>query len=310
MEESPVRLADAVREAVETVRTLAAGREVTLQLDSKDCDNASVTGDRTRLVQTFVNLLDNAIKFSKPHGVVKIICKPSGDNAIVSIEDAGQGIAPEFLPFVFDRFRQEDGSKTRSHGGLGLGLALVKSFVEAHKGTIEAESGGSGQGSRFTIRLPLQKDAAASTAEQRPASQPAVTRGPAHLMIIEDDPDTLEMLSATLKTKGFRVTAFDSAADTLRNAPQAAVDLIISDIGMPELDGFEMIKQLRALPNYESVPAIALSGYASPKDVKAALASGFDAHVSKPVDPSELTSIVTRLLKKASRSERETPVKT
>jgi len=309
MEETPVPLADAVREAVEAVRTLAAAREVTLQFNTEDCDNESVTGDRTRLIQVFGNLLDNAIKFSAPRGVVQVTCESSGDNAIVSIEDAGRGIAPEFLPFVFDRFRQEDGSKTRSHGGLGLGLALVKSFVEAHKGTIEAESAGQSRGSRFTIHLPLRKDAGASTAREGPAREPVTARGPAHLMIIEDDPDTLEMLSATLKTKGFRVTAFDSAAETLRSAPQDAVDLIISDIGMPELDGFEMIKQLRALPNYETVPAIALSGYASPKDVKAALASGFDAHVSKPVDPSELTAIVAKLLKKAARSERETPVK-
>lgn len=303
MEEAPVPLEDAVREAVETVRTLAVAREVALEFSARDCQNESVIGDRSRLVQTFVNLLDNAIKFSSLGGVVKVVCEPNGDDAIVRVEDAGKGITPEFLPFVFDRFRQEDGSKTRSHGGLGLGLALVKSFVEAHKGTIQAESDGQGQGSRFTVRLPRRKAAPLSTNETSKA-QPTASPVAAHLMIIEDDPDTLEMLSATLKARGFRVTAFDSAAETLEHAPQNSVDLIISDIGMPEVDGFEMIKELRALPGYKSVPAVALSGYASPKDVKTALASGFDAHVSKPVDPSELLAMVTKLLKKTARADK------
>src|SRR5216117_3749954 len=131
-----------------------------------------------------------------PHGVVKVTCKPNGDNAIVSIEDAGQGIAPEFLPFVFDRFRQEDGSKTRSHGGLGLGLALVKSFVQAHHGTVDVASAGPGQGSRFTVTLPRRKGARLPTGEARPAE--VGVSAPAHLMVIEDDPDTLEMLRTTL----------------------------------------------------------------------------------------------------------------
>jgi PAS domain S-box-containing protein len=307
MEEAPVLLDGAVSEAVDMVRTFAAARNIKLELRSEDCRYESVIGDRTRLIQAFVNLLDNAIKFSSPGGVVKVACESNGDDAIVRVEDGGQGIASEFLPFVFDRFRQEDGSKTRSHGGLGLGLALVKSFVEAHKGTIQVESAGQGQGSRFTVRLPWHKAAAASGNES-PQVQPT-TSAPAHLMIIEDDPDTLEMLSATLKAHGFRVTAFDSASEMLERAPQNSVDLIISDIGMPELDGFEMIRQLRALPSYESVPAIALSGYASQKDVKAALAAGFNAHVSKPVDPSELTAMVNKLLKKATQAKRETPAK-
>lgn len=308
MEEAPVLLEEVVREAVDTVRTFAAAREVGLEISTRDCQNESVIGDRSRLRQAFVNLLDNAIKFSSSGGMVKVVCERNGDDAIVRIEDAGQGITSEFLPFVFDRFRQEDGSKTRSYGGLGLGLALVKSFVEAHRGTVEVESAGQGQGSRFTVRLPRRKDVIASETSESRSAQPAPARIAAHLMIIEDDPDTLEMLSATLKSRGFRITAFESAAETLRVAPQNSVDLIISDIGMPEVDGFEMIKQLRGLPGYKSVPAIALSGYASQKDIKAALAAGFNAHISKPVDPSELATIVTKLLKKTSaqsKSERK-----
>jgi PAS domain S-box-containing protein len=302
MEELPVSLESAVSEAVETVRTLGAAREVRLELSFNDWHHEIVIGDRTRLIQAFVNLLDNAIKFSSAGGLVRVICEAKGDDAIVRVEDTGRGIAPEFLPLVFERFRQEDGSKTRIHGGLGLGLALVKSFIEAQKGTVEAASAGPGQGSSFTVRLPLRKDVASSLVKEE-TPQTETTPAPAHLMIIEDDSDTLEMLSATLKAHGFRVTAFDSAAETLRLAPQNSVDLIISDIGMPQVDGFEMIKELRTIPGYKSIPAIALSGYASQKDVKKALASGFDAHVSKPVDPSELTAMVNKLLKNAAKSK-------
>jgi len=242
--------------------------------------------------------LNNAIKFSRPGEHVRIVCEADDRQAIVHIEDAGKGISSDFLPFVFERFRQEDGSKTRSHGGLGLGLALVKNFVEAHKGTVEAESAGAGQGSRFTIRLPrrVQVSVPVSAGSSKSAVLPQPARP--HLLIVEDDPDTLEMLRATLEARGFRVTAHESASEALRHAPESFFDLIISDIGMPEIDGFEMMKQLRALSSFQQVPAIALSGYASQKDAKAALSAGFNAHVSKPVDPDDLIKMVKGLLEK------------
>ncbi|HXI75249.1 MAG TPA: GAF domain-containing protein, partial [Pyrinomonadaceae bacterium] len=157
MEQNPVLLDGAIREAVEMVRTQASAHEVRLEIGLSNSRDAVVTGDRTRLVQAFSNLLDNAIKFSPQRGLVKIACEVNGDNAIVRVEDKGRGISSEFLPFVFERFRQEDGSKTRAHGGLGLGLALVKSFVEAHHGSVQADSAGTGHGSRFTIMLPRTK---------------------------------------------------------------------------------------------------------------------------------------------------------
>ena len=296
MEEMPLRLENVVREAIETVRPMAASREVQIELTFGEWQNETVNGDRIRLGQAFVNLLDNAIKFSPPGGVVKVRCENEGDDAVLHIEDAGRGIAADFIPFVFERFRQEDGSKTRSHGGLGLGLALVKSFVEAHRGSVQVTSAGQGRGSQFTVRLPRRKGLGVAS-DAQPAKQ--VDASPrAHLMIIEDDADTLEMLRATLESHGFRVTACDSAAETLRVAPESTIDLIISDIGMPAMDGFELIQRLRQLESYETVPAIALSGYASRKDARAALASGFDAHVSKPVEPSELIAMVNRLLLK------------
>ena len=202
---------------------------------------------------------------------------------------------------MFDRFRQEDGSKTRSHGGLGLGLALVKSFVESQHGTVHAESAGQGQGSRFTVTLPRQKEASLPGAKPS-REEPAKVPTPAQLMVIEDDEDTLEMLRATLEARGFQVTACESAAQSLRTAAKQSFDLIISDIGMPEMDGFEIIKQLRQREDFKSIPAIALSGYASHKDIKAALAAGFSAHVSKPVDPAELLALIKELLERSTKT--------
>jgi signal transduction histidine kinase len=296
VEKKPVALDMAVREAVEMVRPYAHAHEVQLLVALDHSLDATVTGDRARLVQTFSNLLDNAVKFSRARGKVKITCERNQNTATVRVEDEGRGISPDFLPFVFERFRQEDGSKTRAHGGLGLGLALVKSFVEAHQGTIEAASAGQGRGSRFTITLPCSEGVAqvASNATGETRVEPAV----AHLMIIEDDEDTLEMLRATLEMHGYRVTACESAEETLRVAPEHSVDLIVSDIGMPHMDGFEMIRQLREFDHYKTVPAIALTGYATPKDEKAALIAGFDAHVSKPVDPGELLRLIKSLVKK------------
>ena len=296
VEQKLVALNGVVREAVETVRPYASAHEVQLETALDDSRDAIVTGDRARLVQAFANLLENAIKFSRSGGRVKISCERKDNSAQVRVEDEGRGISSDFLPFVFERFRQEDGSKTRAHGGLGLGLALVKSFIEAHQGTIEAASGGPGKGSCFTITLPCAKDVAQTMSQATGESQ--AEPAPAHLMIIEDDEDTLEMLRGILEMHGFRVTACESAEETLRVAPQNTVDLIVSDIGMPHMDGLEMIRQLREIEHYKTVPAIALTGYAAPKDEKAALIAGFDAHVSKPVDPAELLRLINRLVKK------------
>jgi signal transduction histidine kinase/ActR/RegA family two-component response regulator len=302
MEELPVSLEQAVREAVETVRPYAATRDIDIVVTFHDCQNGIVSGDRARLVQVFWNILHNAIKFSSAGGRVEVDAEANELEMIVRVRDYGQGISPEFVPFVFERFRQADGSKTRSFAGLGLGLALVKSFVEAHNGAVKAESKGVGHGTCFTVTLPLRRpeQTMSQQAEKPRAESPP---GKVHLMIVEDDPDTLEMLRATLESRGFRVTACESAAETLKVASGTQVDLIISDIGMPQMDGFHMIERLREIAGYQDVPAIALSGYASQKDAKAALAAGFNAHVSKPVDPAELIIMVNGLLQNSSRTK-------
>jgi PAS domain S-box-containing protein len=303
MEVLPVSLEQAVGEAVETVRPYAATRDIDIVVTFHDCQNGIVSGDRARLVQVFWNILHNAIKFSSAGGRVEVDAEANELEMIVRVRDYGQGISPEFVPFVFERFRQADGSKTRSFAGLGLGLALVKSFVEAHNGAVKAESKGVGHGTCFTVTLPLRRPEVQTMSQQAEKPRAESPPGKVHLMIVEDDPDTLEMLRATLESRGFRVTACESAAETLKVASGTQVDLIISDIGMPQMDGFHMIERLREIAGYQDVPAIALSGYASQKDAKAALAAGFNAHVSKPVDPAELIIMVNGLLKNPSRTK-------
>jgi CheY-like chemotaxis protein len=250
-------------------------------------------------VQTFWNLLTNAIRFSPPGGMVHVLCESSPTEAVVEVEDKGEGIAPDFLPYVFERFRQADGSKTRTHGGLGLGLALVKSFVEAHGGSVTAASDGPGLGSRFTVRLPRLAVAAASPTIDDPV---IVAPGPgaAHILIVEDEPDTLEMLHAAMAARGYRATLCDSAASAMAVAAEQEFDLIISDIGMSEVDGYELIKRLRRNSSYRHTPAIAVSGYVSQKEQEAAITAGFNVHLAKPFAPEELTALVDKLLKQKS----------
>jgi PAS domain S-box-containing protein len=302
MEELPVHLGQVINEAVETVRPFAATRDIRLEVAFRGWGDEIVTGDSARLGQVFSNLLHNAVKFSPQGGKVRVDCEVDGPSAVVAVEDAGQGITADFLPRVFERFLQADGSKTRAYGGLGLGLALVKSFVEAHQGTVEAVSEGPGRGSRFTVRLP-RKAKQGETAAKPPVSSTQAKGAGAHILIVEDDEDTLELLQSTFEVRGFRVTTCQSATEALEFAPGNSIDLILSDIGMPHMDGFEMMKQLRELPNMRDVPAIALSGYASTKDARTALAVGFSAHMSKPVSPTDLLATIDQLLKKSRQAK-------
>jgi PAS domain S-box-containing protein len=304
MESLPVRLEAALNEAVETVRPLAVDSCINLEVSFRDWpEPVIVSGDRTRLIQAFWNLLHNAIKFSKEGGEIQVNCEANGSNATISIEDSGSGIPSGFLPHVFDRFRQADGSKTRQFGGLGLGLALVKSFVEAHGGTVQAASAGPGRGSKFTVSLPRQVEQPNVTAAAEKGSQDAPIPQPVHLLVVDDDVDTLEMLRAAFEARGFHVTACESTADALAAAQNGPIDIIVSDIGMPQVDGYELMRRLRKLPRLEDVPAIALTGYASRKDANMAIASGFTAHVAKPADPAELAALIHRLLLKSSSAK-------
>jgi PAS domain S-box-containing protein len=358
---APVELGAVVREAIETCRTRAVERSVALEVETEGTSHLQVSGDRTRLMQVVCNLLDNAVKFSPEGGRVRVRVGALDGEARVEVSDEGEGIAPEFLPYVFERFRQADMATTRFHGGLGLGLALVKSLVEAHGGRVEAASAGVGRGSRFAFTLPVaqagaeafaqptaegvvhstaeefaptpskgdeqhanerreqaasegggqaevgggeragETDAADSTPRADAADSTPRAEGARRVLLVEDSRDTLDMLKVALAARGYTVADCGSSEDALRVAESAPFDIIVSDIGLPRIDGYELIRRLRSLPHLRGVPALALTGYAAPKDAEAARAAGFDAHVPKPVEPSALAEQVARLLRGASR---------
>jgi PAS domain S-box-containing protein len=296
LEEAKVPLASVLEESVETMRSYARDSKVNLELKTADeAEGLIVKGDRSRLNQTFCNILHNAIKFSPTGASVLVSLEATEFEAVVSIKDEGEGIPDGFLPHVFDRFRQADGSRTRVFGGLGLGLALVKSFVEAHGGTVEAASEGQGKGSMFVVRLPsevAQTDGASKPEHKRESE----SKRPTRVLIVEDDPDTLEMLAANFERRGYEIIACNSAAEALKVAGREHFDVLVSDIGMPTMDGLQLIKNLRQQKGLERLPAIALTGYASQRDQDAATDAGFDKHLSKPIDPADLAAAVEWVL--------------
>jgi hypothetical protein len=229
---------------------------------------------------------------------VRVTCEANAREVCVHVEDQGLGISPDFLPFVFERFRQADASKTRLHGGLGLGLALVKSFVEAHGGKVEATSPGTGRGSHFTVHLPRLRPERLSVTHLGAAAGQSFSRDEDRMrvLVVEDALDTLNMLGAVFEMRGYEVTLCQTPTEALRVAASMWFDIVISDIGMPEIDGYELLGRLRELPGMRNVPAVALTGYASAADSEASHAAGFDAHIAKPIDPSELALRVDQLL--------------
>ncbi len=304
IERAPVNVDAALREAVETIRTQADSRGIPVEILECDGDaQATVSGDRTRLVQVFWNLLNNSVKFSDKGQRITVGCEARDGVVRVTVADEGRGMEPEFLPHAFERFRQADSTTTRVFGGLGIGLALVKSFVEAHGGTTTVESEGAGRGSRFTVTLP-RLNAPASTDVVPPTDE--VERCDAEVcrvLVVEDARDTLDMLQVVFEMRGYHVTTCSTAEEALRVAQTAAFDIIVSDIGLPQIDGYELIRRLRAIPHLRDVPAVALTGYAAPRDAQTAFAAGFNAHIPKPVDPATLASEIEQLLQRRTRHE-------
>lgn len=302
IENAAVPVEAAVEEAIETVRTEAAVRGIEIEFAPCERETIMVSGDRTRLVQVFWNLLHNAVKFSGRKSRVRVLCEADDLEVRVHIEDRGIGIGQDFLPFVFERFRQEDGSKTRNHGGLGLGLALVKSFVEAHGGHVLAASSGTGHGSHFTVHLPRLAADGLSIDRTRSNDLEATTASDrVRVLVIEDSSDTLNMLQVIFEMSGYEVTLCQTPTEALRVAASMWFDIIISDIGMPEIDGYKLLARLREIPQLRDVPAVALTGYASHADAEQARRAGFDAHIAKPVDPTELATRIEELLQQGRR---------
>jgi len=280
-----------VKAAVDTVRTSAAARNIDLSL-TLTSDSLVVIGEPVRLQQIAWNLVSNAIKFTEPGGKVSVTTGLNEEHAHLSVVDTGVGIEPDFLPHVFDRFRQADGSTSRRHGGLGLGLAIADALAKMHGGHLEARSEGPGCGSMFTLRIAL---APAGKAVPEEVDQKAHSLKGLDVLIVEDSPDTLMLLSTIFRREGASVTTASSAAEALSRAIMKRPNIIVSDIGMPETDGYQLLAQLRILPGLGEVPAIAISGYASEEDRERALAVGYLALVPKPIDVDVLFGLIQEL---------------
>jgi len=290
-EPKPTDLNAVVKAAVDTVRASAAARNIELST-SLWPTSLVVMGEPVRLQQIAWNLVSNAIKFTDPGGKVSVTTGLSGKQAELVVADTGVGIGPEFLPHVFDRFRQADGSTSRRHGGLGLGLAIADALAKMHGGGLEAQSGGHGQGSCFTLRISLAptEKVASEVVEQKVHSLQGLD-----VLIVEDSADTLDLLSAIFRREGANVTTAESAAEALHQAMVKRPSIIISDIGMPDTDGYELLQQMRLLPGLSGVPAIAISGYASEEDREHALSAGYLALVPKPIDIDVLFGLIQDL---------------
>jgi PAS domain S-box-containing protein len=304
----PVELRLLLQDAVETIRPAVEAKGVSLSTRLAP-EVGVVSGDPDRLQQVMWNLLSNAVKFNTPGGRVDVELRREGSQAVIRVSDTGQGIRADFLPHVFDRFRQQDMGTTRHHGGLGLGLAIVRHLVELHGGEVSAESAGQGLGSSFILRLPLKTaPQAGARAESAPSAgiepdgankAPALLEG-TRVLLVEDEEDARVMLKAILEAGGAKVTAVSSAAEAWEVLESAGSDVLVSDIGMPGEDGYSLIGRVRERDAARGVrtPAVALTAYARDEDRTRSLAAGFQAHVAKPVEPSELLSVVAGLAKR------------
>jgi PAS domain S-box-containing protein len=308
----PVNPMDFVRSAVEAVGPAALAKDIRL-VSTLDPEAGTLMGDRDRLQQIVWNLLTNAIKFTPKHGTVHVRMRRQDSSVEIIVEDNGQGIPSEFVPYMFDRFRQADSTFTRSKGGLGLGLAIVRHLVELHRGTIEAQSDGVGRGATFRLLLPVAPMRQPTRASGTDDSRSPVRRGTLpslplleglRVLVVDDERDAREMVQAMLEHCRATVTLAPSSQEALELVQRLRPDVLVSDIGMPGEDGYDLIRQIRALPSDAGgrTPAVALTAFARPADRTEALRAGFDVHVSKPIDPAELAIVIGNLFARHRRS--------
>ena len=297
----PVDLCESVEAAIDSLSPAARSKEIRL---TKAVEPATsfVTGDADRIQQILWNLISNAIKFTPANGSIEVGLRESGDHAEITVRDNGGGISPDFLPFVFDRFRQADGGMKRRHGGLGLGLSIVRNLVELHGGTVSADSRGEGSGTTFTVTLPrlvlVSGDGAFGQAVEPSDDVQPLRMLKCRIMIVDDDEDSREMLRILLSTRNAEVLAAGGAAEALALIESFEPDVLISDLGMPEMDGYDLIRQVRSSESElcRRVPAIALTGYVSIEEQRRVRSSGFDVHISKPLDHAVLVQTIGELL--------------
>lgn len=300
---SPVDLVAVVDAALDAVRPAMEAKEITIET-LIDSSLRLISGDADRLQQVVWNILSNAAKFTPAGGKIEISVNQAATGVEIQVRDSGPGIDEAFLPHVFERFRQADGSTTRTHGGLGLGLAIVRHLVELHGGTIAVENRSDHHGAIFTVRLPLPSGElhpemlanAADSFKDARAETPSLEG--LRILIIDDETDALDLISVELAQHGAKVTATSNAQDALKALEGSEFDLLISDIGMPNLDGYEMIRQIRAQENsrHQKIPAVALTAYARVQDRMRAIMAGFSTHIAKPVEANELITVVASLV--------------
>ena len=296
LETSTVDLKSTIEAAIESLMPAVTAKSI--HVERKLEENVHVAGDRDRLQQVVWNLLSNALKFTPKGGHVTVGLTQGDGDAEIFVRDNGIGIPADFLPYVFDRFRQADSSMSRRHSGLGLGMAIVRHLVELHGGTVSVESAGEGKGATFRLRLPTRRAEVAPL--QRPEEEPERPPEPGgieldrlqglHVLIVEDDTDSRNVLALLLQKLGALVEAVPSAKEAMARVVSRRPDVIVSDIGMPEEDGYSLIRRLRQMPAdiEKKLPAIALTAYARKQDADAAISAGYDRHLPKPVAPAEL----------------------
>ena len=284
---APVDLTSTIESAIETVRLAAEVKAIQIQT-MLDPDIGKVLGDSNRLQQIVWNLLSNAVKFTNSKGRIEIRLFEIESQAQITVSDTGVGIDPNFLPYVFDYFRQADSTMTRKFGGLGLGLAIVRQIVELHGGTVQADSPGEGQGATFTVRLPLMPLSTETSQDSK--SPPTLNLQGTKILIVDDDPDTEDFVTFLLEQHGAIVTAVNSAAAVLMILPQMKPDVLLCDVGMPDIDGYTLLREIRTLEPAQGgqIPAIALTAYAGEINQRQAIEAGFVQHIAKPLEPAEL----------------------
>lgn len=300
----PVELTPIIEAVVDCVRPAADSRNIHLQT-ILDPLSSPVSGDPDRMQQIVWNLLSNAIKFTPRGGLVEVRLERIHSHVEITISDTGQGIAPEFLLHAFERFRQSDSSSTRRHGGIGIGLSIVKELVELHGGTVTAHSPGAGLGTILTVRLPLlsihQELGVVDTTRTLIGTKTLTDWQPSladlRVLIVDDEPEARELIAAVLMLRGAEVVSVESAGEALKEIERQRFDVLVSDIGMPLMDGYALIEKVRQLPAERGgrIPAAALTAYAGVEDRMRVLSSGYQMHIPKPVEPAELTTVVANL---------------
>jgi signal transduction histidine kinase len=296
LELRPVAVDAILQAAIDTAVPAAAAKDIAIVRETADL-GTSVSCDQARMQQVIWNLLSNAIKFTPEHGTVRLSEGRDNGHVVLTVSDTGIGIEPEFLPHVFDRFRQQDPATTRRHGGLGLGLSIVRHIVDMHGGTIEVASEGAGRGAAFTVKIPVAAVAAeAARSADRDRDGAETSLEGIRVLVVDNEADARGLVSAILESRGAEVTAVESAAEALQTIEADRPDVLLSDIAMPGVDGYGLIREVRRRESAAApLPAAALTAFAADSDRVKAIDAGYQAHLRKPVEPAELTAVVAAL---------------